>query len=106
MIIEGAHGAVSSRADRILAERKIRVVPDILATGGGAVVNYFEWVQNRRGFNWDAQTVHSRLVGVMGDAWKEVSQLAQEQNCRLRMAAQMLAVRRVSNADRLRGVYA
>jgi GMP synthase PP-ATPase subunit len=68
MIIEGAHGAVSSRADRILAERKIRVVPDILATGGGAVVNYFEWVQNRRGFNWDAQTVHSRLVGVMGDA--------------------------------------
>jgi glutamate dehydrogenase/leucine dehydrogenase len=42
----------------------------------------------------------------MGDAWKEVSQLAQEQNCRLRMAAQMLAVRRVSNADRLRGVYA
>ena len=70
------------------------------------MVNYFEWVQNRRGFNWDAQTVHSRLVGVMGDAWKEVSQLAQEQNCRLRMAAQMLAVRRVSNADRLRGVYA
>jgi glutamate dehydrogenase (NAD(P)+) len=106
MVVEGAHGAVSSRADRILAERKIRVVPDILATGGGAVVNYFEWVQNRRGFNWDQKTVHDRLVGVMDEAWKEVCALAAEQNCRLRMAAQMLAVRRVSNADRLRGVYA
>jgi glutamate dehydrogenase (NAD(P)+) len=106
LIIEGAHGAVSSRAERVLAERGTMVVPDILATGGGAVVNYFEWVQNRAGYSWTAQVVQDRLLRFMTEAWKEVETLATEQNVRLRMAAHMLAVRRVSQADRLRGVYA
>jgi glutamate dehydrogenase (NAD(P)+) len=106
LIVEGAHGAVSSRAERVLAERGTMVVPDILATGGGAVVNYFEWVQNRAGYSWTAQVVQERLLRFMTEAWTEVEKLATEQNVRLRMAAHMLAVRRVSQADRLRGVYA
>lgn len=106
LIVEGAHGAVSSRAERVLAERDALVVPDILATGGGAVVNYFEWVQNRAGYAWTAQTVQERLLRFMTEAWNEVEALGKEQNVRLRMAAHMLAVRRVSAADRLRGVYA
>jgi glutamate dehydrogenase/leucine dehydrogenase len=97
---------VSSRADRVLDERGITVVPDILATGGGAVVNYFEWVQNRAGYSWSAKTVEERLVRFMTNAWHEVERLAKEKDVRLRMAAHMLAVRRVSQADRLRGVYA
>lgn len=106
LIIEGAHASISPRADRILAERGIVVVPDILATGGGAVVNYFEWVQNRAGYSWLAEVVHKRLERFMTEAWNEVTAIATEHKVRPRMAAHMLAVRRVSQADRLRGIYA
>jgi glutamate dehydrogenase/leucine dehydrogenase len=90
----------------VLTERGIHVVPDILATGGGAIVNYFEWVQNRAGYSWTAETVQARLLRFMTEAWKEVEALSREQKVRLRMAAHMLAVKRVAGADRLRGVYA
>jgi glutamate dehydrogenase (NAD(P)+) len=106
LIIEGAHASVSRRADKILAERGITVVPDILATGGGAIVNYFEWVQNRAGYTWQPEQLQNRLARFMHTAWDEVSQIAVEQNVPLRMAAHMVAVRRVSQADRLRGIYA
>jgi glutamate dehydrogenase (NAD(P)+) len=106
LVVEGAHASVSARADRVLAERGITVVPDILASGGGAVVNYFEWVQNRAGYSWQPDVVQHRLERFMQTAWNEVSQIAEEQNVRLRMAAHMVAVRRVSQADRLRGIYA
>lgn len=106
LIIEGAHGSVSSRSDRVLFEKGVHVVPDILATGGGAVVNYFEWVQNRAGYAWSAETVQERLLHYMTSAWLEVVKLSKEHKVSLRMAAHMLAVRRVSQADGLRGVYA
>lgn len=106
LIVEGAHAAVSPRADRILAERGIHVVPDILATGGGAIVDYFEWVQNRAGYSWQPEIVQERLEQFMNDAWTEVSALAAEHKVRLRMAAHMVAVRSVAQADRLRGLYA
>ncbi len=106
LIIEGAHGSVSSRSDRVLFEKGVHVVPDILATGGGAVVNYFEWVQNRAGYAWSAETVQERLLHYMTGAWLEVVKLSKEHKVSLRMAAHMLAVRRVSQADGLRGVYA
>jgi len=106
LVVEGAHASVSARADRILAERGITVVPDILASGGGAVVNYFEWVQNRAGYSWQPDVVQHRLERFMQSAWNEVHEIATEQSVRLRMAAHMVAVRRVSQADRLRGIYA
>ncbi len=106
LIVEGAHAAVSPRSDRILAERGIAVVPDILSTGGGTVVNYFEWVQNRAGYSWLPDVVQHRLERFMLEAWNEVAEIAQKQNLRLRMAAQMVAVKRVAAASRLRGVYA
>jgi len=106
LVVEGAHGSVSSRADRVLAERGVHVVPDILSTGGGAVVNYFEWVQNRVGYSWTAETVQERLLRAMNTAWQGVVGLSQEYDVRLRMAAHMLAVQRISQADRLRGIYA
>jgi glutamate dehydrogenase (NAD(P)+) len=106
LIVEGAHAAVSPRADRILDERGIHVVPDILATGGGAVVNYFEWVQNRAGYLWQPSTVQERLKHFMDEAWYAVAALASEHDVRWRMGAHMLSVRRVAQADRLRGLYA
>ncbi|MFT5291407.1 MAG: glutamate dehydrogenase (NAD(P)+) [Planctomycetota bacterium] len=106
LIVEGAHGPVSARADRILHEMDIPVIPDILANAGGVVVDYFEWVQNRQGLSWIVPVVHKRLVRFMTEAWMAVSALQLEHGVRMRMAANMLAVQRVAEADKLRGIYA
>ncbi len=106
LVLEGAHGPVSARADRILLERGIPVVPDILANAGGVVVNYFEWVQNRQGLAWIEEVISKRLRRFMTEAWEAVRKVEDEREVRLRTAAHMLAVERVARADQLRGVYA
>jgi glutamate dehydrogenase (NAD(P)+) len=105
-VIEGAHGPVSSKADRILHGLGIPVVPDILANGGGVVLSYFEWVQNRTGFSWIEPVVEKRLNRFMREAWSSVRAVQDEHNVRLRMAANVLAVQRVTTADEARGIYA
>ncbi|MHC4376578.1 MAG: Glu/Leu/Phe/Val family dehydrogenase [Planctomycetota bacterium] len=106
LIVEGAHGPVSARADRILHDRGIPVVPDILANAGGVIVNYFEWVQNRQGLTWVESLVNKRRKRFMTEAWNSVLDYRQQYGVRLRMAAHMLAVERVAQADRRRGIYA
>lgn len=106
LIVEGAHGPVSVRADRILERRGIPVVPDILANGGGVVVSYFEWVQNRVGLSWVEGAVEKRLFRFMREAWNAVREQQDEHDVSLRRAAHILAVQRVAAADELRGVYA
>ena len=106
LIVEGAHGPVSVRADRILGQRGIVVVPDILANAGGVVSNYFEWVQNRQGLTWLDELVSRRRKRFMTEAWYAVNDLSKTEGVRLRMAAHMLAVKRVAEADSLRGIYA
>jgi glutamate dehydrogenase (NAD(P)+) len=106
MIIEGAHGPITARADRILDDRGIPVVPDILANAGGVVANYFEWVQNRQGISWIELVIQKRLKRFMSEAWNSVSQIQLKGGVRLRMAANMLAVERVAKADQTRGIYA
>jgi glutamate dehydrogenase (NAD(P)+) len=105
-VVEVAHGPISANADRILEERGVIVVPDILATGGGAIVNYFEWVQNRAGYAWPEERVYKRMARMLHAAWSELSAIALEEKVTLRTAAYMLAVRRVAQAYRLRGLYA
>ncbi len=106
LIIEGAHGPVTARADRILDEGGIPVVPDILANAGGVVVSYFEWVQNRTGYKWLEAVISTRLRRFMTEAWQSVIRVQSERDVRLRTAANMLAVQRVAAADKCRGVYA
>ena len=106
LVVEGAHAPVGPRADRILHERGIPVVPDILANAGGIVVGYFEWVQNREGFAWLDDEVLQRLQRFMTEAWEAVARVQQERGVRLRTAANMLAVSRVAQAHKLRGLYA
>ncbi|MCP3919342.1 MAG: Glu/Leu/Phe/Val dehydrogenase [bacterium] len=106
LILEGAHGPVSVRADRILDDRGIPVVPDILANGGGVVLSYFEWVQNRTGLYWIADVVEKRQSRFLREAWDAVRKVQDEHDVSLRMAANMLAVQRVAEADHARGVYA
>ena len=106
LIIEGAHGPVSARADRIIHGNGVPIVPDILANGGGVVMSYFEWVQNRMGYAWIQPVINKRLRRFMTEAWNDSTRLTDEHKVRLRMAAGMLAVERVAAADHLRGVYA
>ena len=106
LIVEGAHGPVSARADRKLAEHNVPIVPDILANAGGVVVHYFEWVQNRMGYGWLEDVVNHRLQRFMTEAWHAVVGSAQEHKVRLRTAANLKAVERVAEADRLRGIFA
>jgi len=106
VIIEGAHGPVSHKADAVLFERAIPVVPDILANAGGVVLSYFEWVQNRQGMSWLEVVIAKRLRRFMTDAWVAVINSMETHDVTLRMAANMEAVRRVAAADALRGIYA
>ncbi|MHC4262579.1 MAG: Glu/Leu/Phe/Val family dehydrogenase [Planctomycetota bacterium] len=106
LIVEGAHGPVSARADRILHERGLPVVPDIVANGGGVVQSYFEWVQNRQGFTWVEHLVVQRQRRFMTEAWRDVLDFRKQYGVRMRMAAHMLAVQRVAAADAMRGIYA
>ena len=93
-------------ADRSLQDRGIPVVPDIIANGGGVVVSYFEWVQNRQGYGWIGPVIERRLRCFMTEAWREVLAVQRQHAVRLRMAAHMLAAQRVADADALRGIYA
>jgi glutamate dehydrogenase (NAD(P)+) len=105
VIAEGANGPVTPDADPVLRDRGIVSVPDILCNAGGVVVSYFEWVQNLQAYSWPAPEVVSRLDDVLGRAFDEVWDLHSEQGIDLRLAAHTLAVARVAEAQKLRGLY-
>ena len=105
MIIEAANGPTTPGGDSILAQRDIYVVPDILANAGGVIVSYFEWVQDLQSFFWEETEVNQRLQRIITNAYNEVSAVAEERNLRLRDAAMVVALRRVVEAIRIRGIY-
>ncbi len=106
IICEGANGPTTSEADAILAEKKIFVIPDILANAGGVTVSYFEWVQDRQGFFWNEQLVNGRLEEIMVNSFKDVVSFADKHHVHNRLAAYMLAIDRVASALQTRGLYA
>lgn len=103
MICELANGPTTPDADRILADRGIPVVPDILANAGGVTVSYFEQVQNAYNYYWSLDQVHQALDRRMTESFAAVLELSKERNVTLREAAYLLAVSRVADACRLRG---
>lgn len=105
VIVEGANGPTSPTADRILGEAGVLVVPDILANAGGVIVSYFEWVQANQAYWWRVDEVETRLEERMLGAWHHVTGYAASRGVSLRTAATMLAVERVADAHRTRGLY-
>ncbi len=106
ILCEGANGPTTPLADEILAEKKVFVIPDILANAGGVTVSYFEWVQDRQGFFWNEQLVNERLEEIMVESFDAVVEYADKHGVNNRIAAYMLALDRVADAIRLRGIYA
>lgn len=105
LIVEGANGPTSSKADSIIYEKGISVVPDILANAGGVTVSYFEWVQNRLGYKWTVDRVNSRSDRIMTDAFDNVYRVATEYKVSMRIAAYMVAIDKVAKTYKFRGGY-
>ena len=106
ILCEGANGPTTPLADEILREKKIFVIPDILANAGGVTVSYFEWVQDRQGFFWNEDLVNTRLEESMVESFDAVVSYAEKHGVNNRTAAYMLALDRVAFAIKLRGIYA
>jgi len=105
LIVEGANGPTSANADRILNEKDVMVVPDILANAGGVTVSYFEWVQNRQGYFWSEEQVNTQADAVIKDSFEKVYETSLKFNTSLRIAAYMLAIDKIAQTIKLRGVY-
>ena len=106
VLAEGANGPTTARADKILHDNGVFVIPDILANAGGVTVSYFEWVQDRMGYFWKENVVNERLQDVMVASFNDVVKYADTHSVDTRTAAYMLAIDRVAYDTRMRGIYA
>ena len=106
ILCEGANGPTTTVADKILEEKGIFVIPDILANAGGVTTSYFEWVQDRMGYFWTEDEVNQRLERIMIDSFNDVLQYSVAHGVNNRMAAYMLAIDRVAYTTKQRGMYA
>ncbi|HEX9077113.1 MAG TPA: Glu/Leu/Phe/Val dehydrogenase [Anaerolineae bacterium] len=105
IIAEGANGPTTPEADRILRERGVTVLPDVLTNAGGVTVSYFEWVQDLQSFFWTEKEINARLKRIMDESFEAVWGLAQQHTVDMRTGAYLLAIHRVAEAERVRGIY-
>ncbi|MEP6767098.1 MAG: Glu/Leu/Phe/Val dehydrogenase [Acidobacteriota bacterium] len=106
ILVEGANGPTTQKADEILNRNGTLVVPDILANAGGVTVSYFEWVQDRAGFFWRESEVNERLEDIMVQSFRDVANMAEKYSVSFRIAAYMLGISRVAHDTMVRGLYA
>jgi glutamate dehydrogenase/leucine dehydrogenase len=105
LIVEGANGPTETAAEPILWEKRIDLIPDILANSGGVVVSYYEWLQNKRSERWDLEEVEERLAKRMKRTFLAVSEYATQKKCDWRMAAMGIALDRIGKAYSERGIF-
>jgi glutamate dehydrogenase (NAD(P)+) len=106
ILVEGANGPTTVKADKVLEAKGVFVVPDILANAGGVTTSYFEWVQDRMGYFWTEDEVNQRLERIMVDSFNDVLHYAVAHGVNNRIAAYMLAIDRVAYTTKQRGMYA
>ena len=105
IVAEAANGPTLPTADTILYEKKVTVLPDVLANAGGVTVSYFEWAQDIQGYYWTLEEVNRRLEHVMVRSYADVHKVAQERHVHNRTAAYVVAIQRVADAIAIRGIY-
>jgi glutamate dehydrogenase (NAD(P)+) len=105
ILAEGANGPTTLQADRILAEKGVFIIPDILANAGGVIVSYFEWVQDVQRFFWKARDIQDRLQDIITSAFHRTLQFSLEKRTTMRMAALMSGIDKVAQAHLQRGLY-
>lgn len=103
LLIEAANGPTTMKATDILTERGIMIVPDVLASAGGVVVSYFEWVQNNQGYYWSEEEVKTKLEAIMTASFNNVYRTSLEKNVDMRLSAYMVGLRRIAEAVKWRG---
>jgi glutamate dehydrogenase len=103
IVVEAANGPTTLEATRILDERGILLVPDVLASAGGVTVSYFEWVQNNQGYYWSEEEVEQKLDEIMVRGFENVYNTSQTRGVDMRLAAYMVGVRKMAEASRFRG---
>ena len=106
ILAEGANGPTTAKADEILADKKVFVIPDILCNAGGVTTSYFEWVQDRQGYFWKESVVNEQLEDIMVNAFDDVVRYSETHSVNNRIAAYMLAIDRVAYTIKQRGIYA